>query len=424
MNNIPVDPMNEPPSSVTCAVVDAYGAGRLLPPALRRYGVDHVHVRSPFPDTKLAYCPEDFTVEFQHDGDVRRTAERLRQHGVGIVVAAAESGVLLANELSAALGTPGNGMRHPEARRDKYAMHKAVREAGLAAADSITSTSADEILAWAEARGPWPVVLKPPSSAGTDNVIFCDSAEAVVAAHRKIAAGIDRYGRGNPTVLAQQFLAGEEHYVNTVSRDGVHRVIEIWHYYKRPVPGGRSINDYEDLLPPDDPGGSRVAAYVLDVLDALEIRNGAAHTEVMLTDDGPVLVECGARIGGGQLPDVLSRCVGTNQVESLALSIARPEEFLRRAREPYRLHSRLRCVNLISETDGVVPSGAGWDTVRSLASFAGLVMNLPEGGPAPQTVDLATCPGAVYLASDDPAVIEADTLRLRALERSGLYAGG
>lgn len=407
---------------VKCAVVDAYGAGRLFPAALRRHGVDYLHVRSQFPDTNLSYVPEDFTCEVQHLGDVAETVAELRRHGVTMVMAAAESGVLLANELSAALGTPGNGMSRPEARRDKYAMHQAVRAAGLPHADSIQSSSADEIADWATARGTWPVVLKPVASAGTDHVIFCDSAEAVVAAHAKISASTDRYGRANPTVLAQQFLVGEEHYANTVSRDGVHQIIEVWHYYKRTVPGGRSINDYEDLLPLDDPGGRRVADYVLSVLDALEIRNAAAHTEVMLTADGPVLVECGARIGGGQMPDVLSKCVGTNQVDALALSVARPEEFVSRAREPYRLLSRLRCVNLISETDGVVPAAEKWSAVRELSSFAGLVLGLPEGSPVPRTIDLATCPGAVYLTSDDPAVIEADTRRLRALERGGLYA--
>jgi hypothetical protein len=30
--------------------------------------------------------------------------------------------------------------------------------------------------------------------------------------------------------------------------------------------------------------------YALGVLDALEIRNGATHCEIMMTDDGPCLV--------------------------------------------------------------------------------------------------------------------------------------
>ncbi|MBO0821274.1 MAG: EamA family transporter, partial [Nocardiopsaceae bacterium] len=256
---------NERCQKVKCAVVDAYGAGRLLPAALRRHGVDYLHVRSQHPDTNLSYVPDDFPLEIEHRGDVGETAARLRDHGVTMVVAAAESGVLLANELSAALGTPGNGTRRPEARRDKFAMHAAVRQAGLASADGIESPSAQAVLDWAVARGRWPVVLKPVASAGTDNVIFCDSPEALLAAHDKISASTDRYGRENVTVLAQEFLDGEEHYVNTVSRDGVHQIIEVWHYYKRPVPGGRSINDFEDLLSLDAPGARRVAAYVLAV---------------------------------------------------------------------------------------------------------------------------------------------------------------
>ncbi|MGW7518207.1 ATP-grasp domain-containing protein [Streptomyces sp. NPDC054796] len=408
---------------MTCAIVDAYGAGRLLPAALRRYGVEFLHVRSEFPDTYLEYRPEDFSVDIAHKGDVAATAAELRRHGVDHVVAAAESGVLLANELSVALGTPGNGMRRPEARRNKLQMQRAVRDAGLASADSLVSASADEVVAWAVDRGEWPVILKPVASAGTDNVLICDSADDVRAAHARILSGTDRYGRGNGTVLAQRFLVGEEHYVNTVSRNGVHRIVEIWHYFKRPVPGGRSINDYEILLPPDDPEARQIGDYALAVLDALEIRNGAAHTEVMLTKDGPVLIECGARLGGGQMPDVLSRCIGTDQVDRLAFSIAHPEEFSGGSQEPYRPRTHLRCVNLISPHDGTVPSGARWDPVRALPSFAALVPNLPEGGPAPRTVDLATCPGAVYLSSHDAAQVEADCARLRELERDGLYDG-
>lgn len=38
-----------------CAIVDAYGIGRFLPAALRRYGVEPLHVRSQFPDVHLSY---------------------------------------------------------------------------------------------------------------------------------------------------------------------------------------------------------------------------------------------------------------------------------------------------------------------------------------------------------------------------------
>jgi len=405
---------------MTCAIVDAYGAGRLLPAALGLRGVDFVHVRSPFPDTRLVYRPEDFAVDIQHTGDVERTAQNLRELGVDCVVAAAESGVLLADELSSALGVPGNGMLRSIARRDKFAMQDAVRVAGLATAGCLRSSSFEEVTEWAVGRNQWPVVLKPVLSAGTDNVMICHTADEVAAAHTTIMASVDRYGRHNDVVLAQQFLSGAEHYVNSVSRDGVHRIIEVWRYHKRLV-DGRSVYDYEDLLALDEPGVQDVVRYVRSVLDALGIRNGAGHTEVMLTQDGPFLIECGARLGGGQMPELLIRCVGADQVDSLAFSIVDPESFIAEAEAPYQLKSRLRCVNLMSPFDGTVPAEDGWDQIKQLTSFAGMVVNLPAGSPLCRTVDMATCPGSVYLNTDDLATLESDYRTLRELELNGLY---
>ncbi|GGV17763.1 ATP-grasp domain-containing protein [Kitasatospora herbaricolor] len=407
---------------MTTAVVDAYGIARFLPAALRRYGVEYLHVRSQEPDIHLAYRPEDFTVDLQHEGDLAATAARLREHGVDFVVAGAESGVLLADALSAELGTPGNGMTRPASRRDKFAMAAAVKEAGLAAAESLLSASAEETVAWAERLGEWPVVLKPVASAGTDHVFFCDSPQEIRTAHATVLAAVDRYGRRNTQVLAQQFLDGDEYFVNTVSRDGVHHIVEVWRYHDLPKGGGRSIPPaFEHPVPPEDPAARQLGDYVPKVLDALEIRNGSAHTEVMLTARGPVLVECGARLGGAHLPDVVNRAIGTDQVDLLALAIARPERITGRTLPPYRLLTHLRYLNLMSPRDGVVPSEEAWAEVRALPSFLDMVLTIPPGKPVARTVDLATVPGYLYLSSDDAGQVEADYRRLRQLEADGLY---
>jgi drug/metabolite transporter (DMT)-like permease len=417
---IPARPQHGGPPKTT-AIVDAFGAGRLLPGALKLRGVDFVHVRSQFPDTRLSYRAEDFAVDIRHSGDLAETVRTLRDLGVGSVVAAAESGVLLADELSAALGVPGNDPRRSVARRNKAAMQRAVRDAGLAAADDCCSASPAEIQGWVAGHGRWPVVVKPVLSAGTDNVFICHNRQEVTAAHNAIMASVDRYGQRNEVVLAQQFLAGDEHYVNTVSRDGVHRVVEVWRYHKRII-DGHSVYDYEDLLALTEPGVPELVAYVRSVLDALGIANGAGHTEVMLTAAGPVLIECGARLGGGQMPELLTRCVGADQVDSLAYSIADPDSFVAETDAPYLLKSRLRCVNLISPREGTVPAESGWDEVEQLPSFARKVINLPAGSPLSRTIDMATCPGTVYLMTDHLTTLEADYHRLRAIEENGLYS--
>lgn len=380
------------------AVVDAYSAGSHLPAALAAHGAESVHVRSPLPDVHLTLTAGGFAADIQHDGDIAATATTLRRLGVSYVIAGAESGVLLADLLSAELGTPGNGMSHPEARRNKHDMVLALRDADLAHAASTVSADVDEQIAWAETESGWPVVLKPVASAGTDNVVVCSGPDEVREVHRRIMASTDRYGQANAVVLAQEFLAGDEYFINTVSRDGRHHTAEIWRYYKRALPDGHVIFDYHEPQSPDDPDAQRVERYTHQVLDALEIRNGAGHSEVMLTERGPVLVECGARLGGGQVPEINVRCLGISQIELLALSAAKPTEFDRVPRTAYRLLQRPRHVSLINPSDGgVMPAEEALAALRALPSYAWMVTAHPSGHPLPRTIDVVTSPGFVYL---------------------------
>jgi hypothetical protein len=220
-------------------------------------------------------------------------------------------------------------------------------------------------------------------------------------------------------------LEGGEYFVNTVSRDRRHHTVEIWRYYKRRLPGGYIIYDYDEPLSPGDRDAKKVGSYTHQVLDALEIRNWASHTEVMLTARGPVLVECAARLGGGQILEINTRCLGTNQVELLALAVAKPDEFNRLPTTAYQLLECPRTVSLINSRDlGIAPSYEAMAAIRALPSYAHTVMTHPEGQPLPRTIDVATQPGYVYLISDDPVQIAADYQKLRQIERDYLYDPG
>lgn len=113
----------------------------------------------------------------------------------------------------------------------------------------------------------------------------CSSPEQVRVAHENIMTSADRHGKANTVVLAQEFLDGDEYFVNTVSRDGRHHTVEIWRYYKIRLAGGNIIYDYDEPLAPNDPVAKSVERYTRQVLDALEIRNWATHTDVMVTAD-------------------------------------------------------------------------------------------------------------------------------------------
>jgi hypothetical protein len=52
------------------------------------------------------------------------------------------------------------------------------------------------------------------------------------------------------------------------------------------------------------------------VLNALEFSTGASHAEIMDTDEGPCLIEIGARChgGGGSWMPLARACIGYTQV--------------------------------------------------------------------------------------------------------------
>merc|ERR1719189_3238708 len=98
-----------------------------------------------------------------------------------------------------------------------------------------------------------------------------------------------KIGSPGAAVLCQEFLRGKEYVVDHVSCDGVHKTVMVWVYDKRAVNGAGFV--YHGMLPV--PSSSQEASilipYVRSVLDALEIKNGPTHGEVMMTEQGPCL---------------------------------------------------------------------------------------------------------------------------------------
>ena len=74
-----------------------------------------------------------------------------------------------------------------------------------------------------------------------------------------------------------------------------------------------------ELLAYDGDVQEKLRAYATAALDALEIRIGPAHCELMWVDDQPVLMEIGARLSAGNNATLSRTCGG---VCALDLTIA------------------------------------------------------------------------------------------------------
>jgi biotin carboxylase len=402
-------------STPVAVVVDGYASGRFLPTAFAKLGVGAVHVQSS-PEF-IANLMAPALDAYQRNlicataADLDTTLSALAGYRPVAVVAGAEYGVRLADILSERLGLATNGCRLSVARRDKYRMIETLSVAGLRCAEQFASEDPAGLVAWAQRHESYPVVVKPLSSSGTDNVYICHDAADVTKAADVILSSVDLFQETNNRAMVQSYLDGVEYVVDTVSANGRHYVCAVWEYEKTTTPAGRRIYDKVILRDPDSAPVPEVINYVDSVLDALHIRHGPAHAEVIVTEAGPVLVEIAARLNGGMEPTFQDRCVGANQADLTALAYARPDEFGREfGGRVYQKRADAIVHHTSTRLDGVVESvdQGVLDTIAALPTVHLVTPKLSPGKRIRPTVDLPTSPLRVYLIDGNPARLAED----------------
>lgn len=405
----------------TLVVVDGYSSGSQLPAVMREHGWKCVHVRSsPSPQAYFLanFREDDYLDNLPYEGDVEALARAVAGYQPSAVLPGTESGVVVADLLAAALDLPGNDPSTSTARRDKYEMHNRLKARGLRAMDHHLAHDLDDLLAWARGGG-WPVVVKPRASAGTDSVLFCADPAELEAGFHALHGSVDQLGGHNDAVLAQRFLAGQEYFINGVSGAGRHLVTEIWRADKIAVPDAGLIYDRSVLIDPTSPDMRQVVAYVHDVLDALGVRYGAHHTELIVDERGPTLVECASRLSGGLHRPPANHAVGAGMLDLAGRIVVEGPEAVPAIADAYRglLHP-LWQVQFISDRSGVVAESHYEELMATLRSRTWLQRAPRPGDRVIRTTDLFSSPGIVFMSHPEPDVLRQDYLTIREWERS------
>ncbi|MFE9250807.1 ATP-grasp domain-containing protein [Streptomyces sp. NPDC007088] len=410
---------------MSIALVDGYSTGAALAARLHHLGVPCSHIQSQpvvHDFLRRTFDPSHYTRDYGFIPDFADLANLLKRGGTTRVVAGTESGVTLAETLSHALGLPTNTPDQRAARRDKNLMGGAVGAAGLATPRTHLATSTVAAARWFSASGLREAVVKPVDSAGSDGVRFCRTATDVRDATKAVLHSRSIFGRQNTAVLVQERLMGTEFYINTVSLDGRHKVAETWRYTKRARPGGGPIYDFEEPVLAHTAEARLLRDFTFAVLDALGIRNTPAHTEVMLTRHGPVLIETGARLGGATAPAVVERHCGMSQTALAAAALATPQVFDDFEDSHFIWSGTLRNVKFINHRTGQADQAA-MSRAAALPSAVAVCPAVDHGEPLQPTTDLLSTPGFLYLAAESTEQVSRDYALLRQWEREGLHTG-
>lgn len=422
------------------AIVDPISTGACLAKYLSK---DYKMIRvfsDVIPDGVKALVAEGFEVDWevtiQHEGRLASTAAALRGCGVTDVLVGSEPGVSLHAELCSALALQAQVTQEKiELRRNKYLQSEAIRAAGLDAVHQTLAHTAADVEGFirtvaASGAKAFKAVVKPVEGAGSDGVSICNSADEVRAAFGRLEGTKNILGLENYAVLCQEFLAGDEYVVDSVSCGGVHKVVAIWRYDKRDYFGSPVVYHGMQLLNVEAEPAllGPMVAYVTAALDALHLSDGAIHSEVMSTPRGPVLVEANCRLHGGEgiwLP-IAQACLQYTQVTALHDACFAPDAFAALPATPrHPLHQYGAWVTIRSPREGTVTAieHSRLARIRALPSFLGeyFAPCVAVGRRVRQTVDATTVHGCFNLAHPERATLEADYAMAQALVDEGLF---
>ena len=316
------------------AVVDAYSTGSMLAPACMDAGFRTVHIDTGcdlHSELKRTFVGRYFdeSVSLTRIG-VEEIAVWLQSLGTVAVVPGTESGIEVAERLAAILDLSGNDPMTLDRRRDKFETIKSLKGVGLPHPISHVFDKATDALSWIERHGLRRIVIKPCSSAGSDRVVPAFLEEGNDAGFESLVRDVfddvlsrpNIFGEPNSGVLVQEFIEGPEYVVDTVSCNGDHKVTDVWIYKKIRLGEHDFVYKSEHLLNVDDlPTG--LVEYALSALDALDIRFGPAHMELIQSKNShPYLIDIGARPSGGCIHTLLQHCYDFTQIEATLWSYA------------------------------------------------------------------------------------------------------
>ena len=306
---------------------------------------------------------------------VRRVQER---EWVDRLECSVEAHIMPVAQVREACTIPGTSTKTAWLCRDKPAMKEALREAGIACAQSTGASSAEEVREFAKKVG-LPLILKPRDSAGAAGTFRADTDEELEQVIRD--SGVEQ---GAP-VAVEEFIEGHEAFYDTLTIDGevVHEFIT--HYYPGVLEAMRTRWISPQIISTnrlDSPDYEEVRRMGKQVIEALEIGTSATHMEWFFGPKGLKFSEIGCRPPGVRVWDIYSAMNDLDlYVEwAKAVSHGKTEERASRAFAGGMIALR-------PTADGHIRGYEGVEAVRQAHSRWIIDAHLPPVGTATQPVE-------------------------------------
>ncbi|MCQ2792764.1 MAG: ATP-grasp domain-containing protein, partial [Bacilli bacterium] len=354
----------------------------------------------------------------------QKTLAMIRALHPRLVIAGAEEYLGLITRLQHDLHLPGNSPKYIDIYTKKDAMHEALKKAGVRYIRGEIANSEKEAVEVYRKLKCKEVIIKPTHSSSSQGLYLCrNEKELKERAHNYFTEGVktaDQVFKTN--LLIQERIKGDEYFINTITRHGKHKILQIWKYDIVETKDGNLVFPCIYSINKLTPDLTPLINYCKQALDALHIVDDTAHTEFYVDKKGPIMVEVNCRVSGGRLKIGYDDAIfGHHDTDQILNALLFPNNFKKRLNEPYRSFQYGIVKFIVSPRAFKVKSCPVLEIVKRLRSFYS-TNSIPRlSGRLDETISFRTMGGFIHLLHPEQKVIEEDNRFLRMMEQKFFY---
>ena len=227
--------------------------------------------------------------------DIPKVLEAAKKHKVdGIMTLASDMPMRTVAAVSKELGLVGITEDTAVKATNKAAMRKALQDAGVPVPRFFRVANEEEFTA-AVRKMTGAFMVKPADNSGSRGII-----KVPAAATEEEQANAYTYSQENSRsgdVVVEEYMEGPEVSVETLTVDGVCHVIQITDKITTGAPYFVEMGHTQPTAHSPEIA-EKIRQVAIAANRAVGITNGPSHTEIIVTKEGPKIVELGARLGG------------------------------------------------------------------------------------------------------------------------------
>lgn len=197
-----------------------------------------------------------------------------------------------------------------------------------------------------------PFIVKPTDNSGSRGIFKVDDItnQALIEEAYNYCKSFSKTG----DVVVEEYMRGPEVSVETLSIDGVCHVIQITDKLTTGAPHfveiGHSQPTRHDTRTVD-----KIVDIAIKANRAIGIKNGPSHTEIIVTSDGPKIVELGARLGGDNITThLVPLSTGINMVEGcIKIALGEMPDIERRWSKGAAIRYFNQCAGVVKSIEGI-----------------------------------------------------------------------